>query len=126
VSVALQGVAGLGATLAVSYRATWLFYAATVLFLAGLAAYAVIVWRFDFGSVSVGAGDQWVAGGALAIAALTGAKIAAAFSALDAAGDLGGLGLGGGRHGGVGHGGVGHGGLGGAWLGGLDDLALAL
>jgi len=85
VSVALQGVAALSATLAASYRASWLLYAAIILFLAGLAAYAVIVWRFDFRSVSTGAGDQWVVGGALAIGTLAAAKIAATTAALDTA-----------------------------------------
>jgi tellurite resistance protein TehA-like permease len=87
VSVAIQGVAALSATLAVSYRADWLLYAAMALFLVGLAAYAVILWRFDFRSVGTGAGDQWVVGGALAIGTLAAGKIAVA----DAAGAWTGL-----------------------------------
>jgi hypothetical protein len=108
VSVAIQGIAALSATLAVSYRADWLLYSAMTLFLAGLAAYAVILWRFDFRLVGTGAGDQWVAGGALAIGTLAAAKIAFAAMALDAFGAS--------RAGGAG----------GEWVGGLDDLALAL
>jgi Voltage-dependent anion channel len=101
VSVAIQGLAALAATLAVSYRADWLLYVAVGLCLAGLAAYAVILWRFDFRLVGTGAGDQWVAGGALAIGTLAAAKVAAA------AGTVGGFGgFGGGA--------------------GFDDLALAL
>src|SRR6185437_2888699 len=75
------------ATLAVSYRADWLLYAAMALFLVGLAAYAVILWRFDFRSFGTGAGDQWVVGGALAIGTLAAGKIAVA----DAAGAWTGL-----------------------------------
>jgi hypothetical protein len=89
VSVAIQGVAALSATLAASYEATWLLYVSMALFLAGLAAYVIVVWRFDFRSVSTGAGDQWVAGGALAIGTLAAGKIAATAAALDVLGDGG-------------------------------------
>ncbi|HET7018443.1 MAG TPA: hypothetical protein VFI65_31275 [Streptosporangiaceae bacterium] len=134
VSVAIQGVAALSATLAVSYRADWLLYSALALFLVGLAAYAMTVWRFDFRLVGTGAGDQWVAGGALAIGTLAAGKIAAAAAALDAFDGLGafgsfgsfGGGAGGGPGSGGGAGGTGGGGAGGAWPGVLDDLALAL
>lgn len=77
-SVATQGVAVLAATLAASYRLGWLFVLAALTCLAALAAYVGVVWRFDVRSVATGAGDQWVAGGALAIAALAAGKIAAA------------------------------------------------
>lgn len=50
--------------------------AALVLAVAGLAAYAWVLRDFDSGQVGRGAGDHWVAGGALAIAALAGAEIA--------------------------------------------------
>ncbi len=82
VTVASQGVAALAAVLAATYRADWLLYAATVLFVAGLAGYVVVLWQFDFGSVGTGAGDQWVAGGALAISTLAAAKIAASAATL--------------------------------------------
>ena len=104
-SVATQGVAALSATLAVRYRADWLLYSAMALCLAGLAAYAVILRRFDFRLVGTGAGDQWVAGGALAIGTLAAAKIAFAAMTLDAFGASSAAG---------------------AWLEVLDDLALAL
>lgn len=82
VTVATQGVAGLAAVLAAAYRADWLLYAATALFVAGLAGYVAVLRRFDFGSVGTGAGDQWVAGGALAISTLAAAKIAASAATL--------------------------------------------
>ena len=106
VTVAIQGVAGLAAVLAVAYRADGLVYAATVLFVAGLAGYVAVLWRFDFGSVGTGAGDQWVAGGALAISTLAAAKIAAGAATLGV----------------FGSGGSGDG----SRLAAVDDLALAL
>ena len=62
--------------------ADWLLYAAAVLFVAGLASYVVVLWQFDFGSVGTGVGDQWVAGGALAISTWAAAKIAASAATL--------------------------------------------
>jgi tellurite resistance protein TehA-like permease len=101
VTVAVQGVAGLASVLAVTYRADWLLYAATVLFAGGLVGYLAVLWRFDFGSVAAGPGDQWVAGGAVAISTLTAAKIATAAETLRALGS-------------------------GGWLTVVDDVALAL
>jgi tellurite resistance protein TehA-like permease len=103
VTVATQGVAGFAAVLAAAYRADWLLYAAIVLFAAGLAGYLVVLWRFDFGSVGTAAGDQWVAGGALAISTLAVAKIAASAATLAVFGSGGG-----------------------ARLAAVDDVALAL
>lgn len=100
ITVAVEGVAGLAAVLAATYRVDWLLYAGTVLFAGGLVGYAVVLWRFDFVSVGTGAGDQWVAGGALAISTLTAAKIAASAATLRA--------------------------FGGGWPAVLDDMALAL
>lgn len=80
--VATQGVAVLAATLAATYRLGWLLVLAVLACLAGLAAYVFVVWRFDIRTVSSGAGDHWVAGGALAIAALAAGKIAAASGAV--------------------------------------------
>lgn len=44
-------------------------------FLLGLALYAVVVARFDWRQLSVGAGDHWVLAGALAITSLAGAEL---------------------------------------------------
>ncbi|MGH3153291.1 MAG: hypothetical protein ACRDOB_21520 [Streptosporangiaceae bacterium] len=82
VGVATDGVAVLAATLAVAYRAGWLVSGAAVFLLLGLACYAFTVARFDLGQLLSGQGDHWVAGGALAIAALAAGKIAAAAGAL--------------------------------------------
>jgi tellurite resistance protein TehA-like permease len=77
VCVATQGLAVLGATLAVALPATWLAWAALVCFGLGLLLYAVAFARFDVRQVASGAGDHWVAGGALAISALASAKLLA-------------------------------------------------
>lgn len=52
--------------------------AALALGLAGLIAYVWVLRDFDWTEIGRGAGDHWVAGGALAIVALTGAELARA------------------------------------------------
>lgn len=47
----------------------------TVLFVFGLALYARVVIRFDAAQLRRGDGDQWIAGGALAISSLAGAEL---------------------------------------------------
>ncbi|MFJ5261376.1 tellurite resistance/C4-dicarboxylate transporter family protein [Streptomyces sp. NPDC088387] len=78
--VATQGLALLGATLAEAERSAWLAHAALVLFWLGLVLYALALTRFDFRQVWEGAGDHWVAGGALAISALAGSRLIVADS----------------------------------------------
>jgi tellurite resistance protein TehA-like permease len=81
-TVATQGLAVLGATLAARNGAAWLLIAAVAALLLGLAAYIVTVTRFAFGQLLTGHGDQWVAGGALAISVLACARITEAGDAL--------------------------------------------
>ena len=81
-SVATQSVAVLAATLAATDRLGWLLVFAMLTCLVALAAYVFVVRRFDLRAVASGAGDQWVAGGALAIAALAAGRIAAASKAI--------------------------------------------
>ncbi|GLY83226.1 membrane protein [Actinoallomurus iriomotensis] len=81
--VATQSLAVLAAPLARRTGQPWEVYAAAVLFLLGLVLYGVVASRFDFRQVMVGAGDEWVLGGALAISTL------AATTLLDASGPLG-------------------------------------
>ncbi|MFJ7020697.1 tellurite resistance/C4-dicarboxylate transporter family protein [Streptomyces sp. NPDC101117] len=76
--VATQGLAVLAATLAATAEVAWLAHAALVLFWLGLLLYAVAWTRFDRREVVRGPGDHWVAGGALAISALAGARLLAA------------------------------------------------
>jgi len=82
-SVATEGLAVLGATLAVSYRAGWLVSVSVAALVLGLACYVFTAARFDLRELVTGRGDHWVAGGALAIAALAAGKVT------EAAGTLG-------------------------------------
>ncbi|WP_078988115.1 tellurite resistance/C4-dicarboxylate transporter family protein [Streptomyces sp. WM6372] len=77
VCVATQGLAVLAATLAATLHRDWLARAALAAFCLGLLLYAVALVRFDSREVLRGAGDHWVAGGALAISALAGSKLTA-------------------------------------------------
>ncbi|MDH6586741.1 tellurite resistance protein TehA-like permease [Streptomyces sp. SAI-133] len=79
--VATQGLAVLGATLAAAESAAWLAHTTLVLFWLGLVLYGVALFHFDLRQVLRGPGDQWIAGGALAISALAGSKLIAADSA---------------------------------------------
>ncbi|MEU3842382.1 tellurite resistance/C4-dicarboxylate transporter family protein [Streptomyces sp. NPDC028635] len=79
--VATQGLAVLAAVLAGALATAWLAHAALVLFGLGLVLYGIALTRFDPRQVLQGPGDHWIAGGALAISALAGAKLLAADSA---------------------------------------------
>ncbi|MGW2718041.1 tellurite resistance/C4-dicarboxylate transporter family protein [Streptomyces sp. NPDC001492] len=79
--VATQGLAVLGATLAAARASAWLAHAALALFWLGLVLYGCVLALFDLRQVTEGPGDQWVAGGALAISALAGSKLVLADSA---------------------------------------------
>jgi len=81
-SVATQGLAVLGASLAISYRAGWLVSAAVPALVLGLAFYVFTAARFDLRELLTGHGDHWVAGGALAISALAAGKVTEAAGAL--------------------------------------------
>lgn len=75
--VATQGLAVLAAVLAATCRQDWLARAALAAFCLGLVLYAAALLRFDLGEVVGGAGDHWVAGGALSISALAGSALTA-------------------------------------------------
>ncbi|MFB7652239.1 MULTISPECIES: tellurite resistance/C4-dicarboxylate transporter family protein [unclassified Streptomyces] len=76
--VATEGLAVLGATLSAVTSTPWLAHAALVPFWLGIVLYLIALFRFDLRQVALGSGDHWVAGGALAISALAGAKLLAA------------------------------------------------
>ncbi len=80
--VATEGLAVLGADLAVSYRAGWLVSAAVAPLVLGLACYVFTAARFDLRDLLTGHGDHWVAGGALAICALAAGHVTQAAAAL--------------------------------------------
>ncbi|MFI1162308.1 tellurite resistance/C4-dicarboxylate transporter family protein [Streptomyces sp. NPDC020801] len=79
--VATEGLAVLGATLAKAVATAWLAHTALVMFWLGLALYVFALTCFDLRQVVEGHGDQWVAGGALAISALASAELIAAGNA---------------------------------------------
>ncbi|MEU6479577.1 tellurite resistance/C4-dicarboxylate transporter family protein [Streptomyces sp. NPDC047017] len=76
--VATEGLALLGASLAAAPGTAWLAHTALVFFWLGLALYLFALSRFDLRHVHEGRGDHWVAGGALAISAVAGARLIAA------------------------------------------------
>jgi hypothetical protein len=77
VTVATQGLSVLSGTLADIWTLRWLAIIAFVLLMTGLALYVQALYRFDLWQLKTGAGDHWVAGGALAISALAGSKLVA-------------------------------------------------
>jgi hypothetical protein len=79
--VATQGLAVRAATLAAAVTTAWLAHTALAPFWLGLVQYGFAVARFERRQVIEGPGDHWVAGGALAISTLAGAKLLAADSA---------------------------------------------
>ncbi|MFJ1579060.1 tellurite resistance/C4-dicarboxylate transporter family protein [Streptomyces sp. NPDC088182] len=75
VCAATQSLAVGASTLAVLEGSRWLCWASLVLFGLGVALYGLALTHFDRCEVRTGAGDHWVAGGALSISALAGAKL---------------------------------------------------
>lgn len=75
VCVAPQGVAVLAATLARTGGAGWLAWPAAACFCLGLALYVFTLARFDPRQVLAGAGDHWIAAGAIAISTLAAVKL---------------------------------------------------
>jgi tellurite resistance protein TehA-like permease len=78
VVVATEAIAVLAAYVAASDDTRWLVIGAVVPLALGLVAYPLVVGRFDLRELARGRGDQWVAGGALAIAAVACAALGAA------------------------------------------------
>lgn len=87
-TVSIQSVAVLSATLGLTEDRRGLVDLAAVLLVAGVGLYAWVLRDFDRAQVLDGRGDHWVAGGALAISALAAGRIVAA---IDATGALHGL-----------------------------------
>ncbi|WP_223837550.1 tellurite resistance/C4-dicarboxylate transporter family protein [Streptomyces venezuelae] len=78
VCVATQGIAVLSGTLAHALSAGLLAWLALAAFAGGLLLYGLAFARFDLAQVRTGAGDHWVAAGAMAISAVAGSKLVAA------------------------------------------------
>jgi tellurite resistance protein TehA-like permease len=77
-TVSLQSLSGLATLESAAEQATWLAYGALVLAAIGLALYPMVLTRFDPRQLLTGTGDQWIAGGALAISAPTAGEISRA------------------------------------------------
>jgi tellurite resistance protein TehA-like permease len=87
-TISTESLAVLAATIADREHEPWLLDAALAVFLLGLACYAFVLSRFDARQLTVGRGDHWMTGGALAISTLAAAHIALAAKALH---ELGGI-----------------------------------
>lgn len=87
-TVSIQSLAVLSATLAVSEQRKGLVALALVLLVAGIAFYVWVLHDFDVRQLLTGRGDHWVAGGAVAISALASGRIVQAIDATGALGDL--------------------------------------
>jgi tellurite resistance protein TehA-like permease len=74
-TVSTASLAVLATALATHTRERWLLTASLVLLVFGLALYCVVISRFDLRQLTRGMGDQWVAGGALAISTLAASRI---------------------------------------------------
>jgi tellurite resistance protein TehA-like permease len=88
VVVATEAIAVLAAYVASSDHTRWLVVGAVLPLALGLAAYPLVVIRFDLRELAGGGGDQWVAGGALAIAAVACAALGGAAAVVGAPADL--------------------------------------
>jgi tellurite resistance protein TehA-like permease len=86
--VATDGLALVSALLAVAYRQYWLLVAAALLVGLGLIFYLFTLARFDFRQLLTGRGDHWIAGGALAISALSAGLVTAGATTLGRLEDL--------------------------------------
>ncbi|MFD5522041.1 tellurite resistance/C4-dicarboxylate transporter family protein [Streptomyces sp. NPDC127066] len=78
VCVATQGLSVLGSTIAGEVGSDWLAHAAMTLFWVGIALYVLSLANFDPLEVRKGAGDHWIAAGALGVSALAGAGLVVA------------------------------------------------
>ena len=78
VVVATESIAVLAALVSQVEDERWLATFAVAPLVLGLAVYPLVARRFDLREVAFGHGDQWVAGGALAIAALACAQVGGA------------------------------------------------
>lgn len=88
ICVATEGLALLAATQAAVTGSRPAAAAGFGAFLLGLILYAVVLARFDWRQLIVGAGDQWVVAGALAISSLAGAELVLAGDRLDLLGGV--------------------------------------
>jgi hypothetical protein len=84
ICVGTQSLAVLAGQLAADSRSIWAACVCVGADALGLVLYAVVLARFDFRQLRCGAGDHWVAGGAIAITTVATAKLHAALQTLEA------------------------------------------
>lgn len=82
--VATESIAVLASRLAVTQRDAWLGVGGIAFLVLGLVFYAGVLSQFELRQLRIGRGDHWVAGGALAIAALACARSTQAADAVPA------------------------------------------
>lgn len=82
-TVSTESLAVLAAVLAEREHSHWLLAAAIVPLLIGLAFYLWVMAGFDLRQLTCGHGDQWIAGGALAISALAAGQVLLSARRLD-------------------------------------------
>jgi hypothetical protein len=90
-TVSTESLAVLAATLGIVERTDWLLVVGIAPFVLGLGFYGFVIARFDLRQLTVGHGDHWITGGALAISTLAAGKILAGAKALAILGDGGGF-----------------------------------
>lgn len=76
-TVSTESLAVLAATLGLVERTDWLLVVALAPFVLGLCSYVFAISRFDLHQLTVGYGDHWITGGALAISTLAAGKLLA-------------------------------------------------
>jgi tellurite resistance protein TehA-like permease len=90
-TVSTESLAVLAATLGLVERTDWLLVVALAPFVLGLGFYMFVIARFDLHQLTVGQGDHWITGGALAISTLAAGKILAGANGLSILGSGGGI-----------------------------------
>jgi hypothetical protein len=85
-TVSTQSLAVLAAVLAAREHTDWLLGIALAALALGILGYCAVIARFDPRQLAAARGEQWVAGGALAISALAAARIALSARELHALG----------------------------------------
>lgn len=83
-AVATESLAVVVALLGIQEHRSWIATVALAPMLLGVAAYVFVLARIDIRQLTVGSGDHWVFGGALAIATLACARTSAALTATSA------------------------------------------
>jgi tellurite resistance protein TehA-like permease len=87
-AVSILALGGLAELIGEDRSASWLVSVGVVLLLLGLVSYVFVAARFDPRQLLSGRGDQWIAGGALAIAGLTTAELIDSTQSLHLLGSL--------------------------------------